>query len=174
MARMPRKHVRQTFFVQHRNGYTQTKQQIGRRCVGEKSILVSREHRLPCPKRFEHAGVFADRQGFFRERIKTEPRRQHQAFLRSTHCYVSAPLVMVIINGRKGGDGINQKQRGMVSAINRRSNGGNAAHYTGRRFVVNRSDRFDVVTAIFRKPRLDLCRIDTVTPIAWYPDDIQP
>src|SRR4051812_5884548 len=88
----------EAFLVEeHLERFAQPIEEIGRRRVRKVALIAVREHLVPRPvaarqlralRRFERLG---------RDAVERQPRRQHQALLRSRHRNVDAPLVVAIV-----------------------------------------------------------------------------
>ena len=75
------KHVVQPLFHEHVQGFTQAAQQIHRRGVREKALVVGGHLILPVEKGFGQIRAVAPRQGLVADRDNAEAGRQHQALL---------------------------------------------------------------------------------------------
>src|SRR6202165_4470919 len=68
---------------QHRDGFAKSVEQIGGRRVRKEAACIGLQHFLPVPIRPGHLVGLGGSAGFVQNRLKPEPRRQHEAFWRT-------------------------------------------------------------------------------------------
>ena len=165
----------QPFFMQHVDGFAQPVQQVGARRIGEHAARIRCQHVIPVPiGTRQPAGRLRHRQRLFADRIEAQPRRQHQTFLRPADGDIHAPFVMPEINGAERGNRIRHQQRRMARRVHRLADRFDTGGDPGRRVVVDNANGLDLVLLVFGQPGFDSGRIDTMAPVAFDINRIQP
>ena len=116
---MAGEHCGQSLAQHHIAGFAQTIKQIGARRVGEIPCLVHLNHLVPGPESFGQGGLRTGGNGLGRERVETQARWQHQAFLRTADGHIHAPCVVLVVGAGQPGNAVNQQERGVARIIDR-------------------------------------------------------
>ncbi|MNL22258.1 hypothetical protein D3C87_1435960 [compost metagenome] len=145
----------QTFAEDHVQGLGQSIQQVGVGGVRPIAGLVHLDDFVPGPETAGQAGSLAGFDGFGRQGVEADARREHKAFLRAGHGDVHPPFVMTIVGGGEAGNGIDQQQRRMAGGVDGTAHGGDVRGYAGAGFVMHDAHRLDAVSAVGAQVRFD-------------------
>ena len=131
--RVPTDGVRQTFLLQHVDGFAQAEQQVlGRRAA----VFLVVELALaegPVPVERAQAGRLVHLARLVVGRDEGQPRRRHQAFLRSGHGDVDAPAVHVEGHAAERRHAIHHQQGRMLGRVDGLADGGDVVDHAGGR-----------------------------------------
>ena len=103
------------------------------------------QHRLPIPVGARQACVLRCGERLFRDRVETQPRRQHQPLLRAADGNIDLPFVVAIVDRGQRRDRVDHKQGRVAGPVDRSADLRDAAGDPGRGLVVNGADRLDPV-----------------------------
>ena len=167
MALVPREHVFEALFLEHRNRLSKAKQKIDRRRVGKGAELVEGDDFLPVPIGPHRRARLRHRKRLFRHRVEAEARRQHQPLLRTGNGDIDAPGIVLIFHRAEAGNGIDHQQRRMLGAVHRLADFERRRDAAGRGLVMDDHHGLDLVLAIRRKFCFDRFHIGAAAPITW-------
>ena len=170
---VPREHIVESLLVQHVNRLGEPVKNVGRRGIGEITVLVGRDHVLPRPEGFWQLRGLRCGERLVTDGVEGNTGRQHQPLLRPADRDVDAPFVVPVIHRRERRDRVHDEERGMPGSINRLADFSGMRDAARRGFVVQHRDRLDLAVFILAQLRLDCFWVRAHPPIGFNEDRIE-
>ncbi len=114
---VPREHIWQALFVEHRERFLQAAQEIRGGRVGEIKTGIGLEHRPPVPVAADQLRRLRGFESARADGVEGQSRREHQPLLASGDGDVDAPLLVPILDRSKRRDRVDKQQRRMSGRV---------------------------------------------------------
>jgi hypothetical protein len=140
--------VVQTLLLQNVDRDLEALQEVGGGRVGEEALSFAASISSQSQKERGILAVLAVASAFGETALKERPGGQHQPFLRPADGDVDAPLVVPVVHGGEGRDGVDEEEGRMPGPVDGAPHGRDAGGDARRGLVVDDADRLDGVAPV--------------------------